>query len=308
MDFIRGLHNMRSQHQGCVATIGNFDGVHRGHQAIIAQLLSKSRELQLPSLVMVFEPQPREFFTPEQAPARLTTVREKSELLYESGVDRVMIIRFNKVFCSQSAHEFCKNILLDGLGVKHLVVGDDFRFGSDRCGDFEFLQRFGSAHGFTVEDTESHLLDDTRVSSTQVRNALAASDFAQAERLLGRIYGMSGRVVHGDKIGRTLSFPTANVLLNRLKSPLNGVFLVSIEGIGDQLLPAVANVGLRPTVNGHQSRIEAHLLNFDQNIYGRRVHVMFHKKIRAEKKFNNLDELKKNIQLDIENAKAFFNL
>lgn len=308
MEFIRGLHNIRPQHQGCVATIGNFDGVHRGHQTIIAQLLAKAKELGLPSLVMVFEPQPREFFTPDQAPARLTTVREKSEMLYESGVDRVMIIRFNKAFCSQSAQQFCQDVLLDGLGVKHLVVGDDFRFGSDRCGDFEFLQRFGAEHGFTVEDTQSHMLQGARVSSTGVRNALEKSDFTTAEKLLGRPYGISGRVVHGDKIGRTIGVPTANVLLNRLNSPLNGVFAVSIEGIGDRLLPAVANVGLRPTVNGKQPRVEAHLLNFDQDIYGRRVHVLFHKKIRDEKKFSGLDELKENIQLDIENAKAFFNL
>lgn len=308
MEFIRGLHNMRAQHRGCVATIGNFDGVHRGHQAIIAQLLTKAKALNLPSLVMVFEPQPREFFAPDQAPARLTTVREKSELLYELGVDRVMIIRFNRAFCSQSAQEFCQNVLLDGLGVKHLVVGDDFRFGSDRCGDFAFLQAFGAEHGFTVEDTESHLVNQVRVSSTRVRDALDASNFQQAEQLLGRPYGISGRVVHGDKIGRTIGVPTANVLLNRVASPLNGVFAVSIEGIGDRLLPAVANVGMRPTVNGKQPRVEAHLLNFDQDIYGKRVHVLFHKKIRDEQKFNGLDELKHNIQLDIENAKAYFNL
>ncbi|MCG8672185.1 MAG: bifunctional riboflavin kinase/FAD synthetase [Pseudomonadales bacterium] len=308
MEFIRGLHNMRAQHQGCVATIGNFDGVHRGHQAIIDQLQRKASELKLPSLVMVFEPQPREFFAPDQAPARLTTVREKSEFLYDHGVNRVMIIGFNKAFCSQSAQTFCQNVLIDGLGVKHLVVGDDFRFGSDRAGDFNFLKTFGSENGFTVEDTQSHTIDGIRVSSTGVRDALAASDFAKAEKLLGRPYGISGRVVHGDKLGRTIGVPTANVLLNRVKSPLNGVFAVSIEGIDQQLLPAVANVGIRPTVNGKQPRVEAHLLNFGGDIYGKRVHVLFHKKIRDEKKFSGLDELKTAIGKDIDQAKAYFNL
>lgn len=306
MEFIRGLHNIRSRHQGCVATIGNFDGVHRGHQAIIKQLKTKADTLSLPSLVMVFEPQPREFFAADSAPARLTTVREKSELLYELGVDRVLIIRFNRAFCSQSASEFCQDILLDGLGVKHLVVGDDFRFGSDRSGDFTFLQQFGKEHGFTVEDTDTHMIDDVRVSSTGVRNALESGDFQQAERLLGRPYGISGRVVHGDKIGRTLGVPTANVLLNRVKSPLHGVYAVSVEGVADKLLPAIANVGDRPTVKGTQLRLETHIFNFNQDIYSRRVHVLFHKKIREEQAFSGLDALKLQIEQDIANAKAFF--
>ena len=258
--------------------------------------------------MMLFEPQPREFFTPDAAPNRLTTVREKSELLIDAGIDRVLCVRFNRKFCSQSAEEFCQDVLLQGLGVKHLVVGDDFRFGSDRAGDFNFLKSFGEKHGFSVEDTASHCVEGERVSSTAVRDALSVGDFAGAESLLGRPYGISGRVVHGDKIGRTIGVPTANVLLNRVKSPLHGVFAVSVEGIENRLLPAVANVGNRPTVNGQQLRLETHLLNFNKDIYSHRVHVLFHKKIRDEQKFSGLDALKQQIQQDISDANAFFNL
>lgn len=306
MEFIRGLHNIRTRHQGCVATIGNFDGVHRGHQAIINQLQAKSREYGLPSLVMLFEPQPREFFAPDQAPARLTTVREKCELLNDLGVDRVLLLNFNRAFCSQSAQTFCRDVLLDGLGVKHLVVGDDFRFGSDRAGDFGFLQTFGREHGFSVEDTDTHTIDGVRVSSTRVRDALEQGNFEYAAKLLGRPYGISGRVVHGDKIGRTIGAPTANVLLNRVKSPLHGVYAVSVEGVSSRLLPAVANVGNRPTVNGKQLRLETHIFDFNQNIYGKRVHVLFHKHIRDEEKFSGIDALKEKIHQDFAQARAYF--
>ena len=306
MEFIRGLHNIRPRHRGCVATIGNFDGVHRGHQAIINQLQAKASELGVPSLVMLFEPQPREFFAPDQAPARLTTAREKCELLATLGVDRILLIRFNRAFCSQSAHTFCEDVLLNGLGVKHLVVGDDFRFGSDRAGDFGFLETFGKAHGFSVEDTQTLAEGGTRVSSTRVRDALAVGDFAEAECLLGRPYGISGRVVHGDKIGRTIGVPTANVLLNRVRSPLHGVYAVSVEGVANGLLPAVANVGSRPTVNGKELRLETHIFDFDQDIYGRRVHVLFHAKIRDEEKFSGVEALKAKIQQDMQSARDYF--
>ena len=306
MEFIRGLHNIRARHRGCVATIGNFDGVHRGHQAIISQLQVKAEQLGLPSLVMLFEPQPREFFAPDQAPSRLTTAREKCELLRAYGVDRVLLIRFNRAFCSQSARTFCEDVLLNGLGVRHLVVGDDFRFGSDRAGDFAFLEAFGKDNGFSVEDTETLAVEGVRVSSTRVRDALAAGDFAEAERLLGRPYGISGRVVHGDKIGRTIGVPTANVLLKRIRSPLHGVYAVSVEGVANQLLPAVANVGDRPTVGGKELRLETHIVDFDQNIYGQRVHVLFHQHLRDEQKFSGIDELKQKIQQDFAVAREYF--
>ncbi|MDX1696380.1 MAG: bifunctional riboflavin kinase/FAD synthetase [Ketobacteraceae bacterium] len=306
MEFIRGLHNIRPRHRGCVATIGNFDGVHRGHQAIINQLQRKAAELGLPSLVMLFEPQPREFFAPDAAPPRLTTAREKCELLATLGVDRVLLINFNRAFCSQSAHQFCEDVLLNGLGVKHLVVGDDFRFGSDRAGDFAFLEAFGKRQNFTVEDTETLTIDGARVSSTRVRDALGNGDFAEAERLLGRPYGISGRVVHGDKIGRTIGVPTANVLLNRIRSPLQGVYAVSVEGVADHLLPAVANVGNRPTVNGKELRLETHIFDFNGDIYGRRVHVLFHCKIREEQKFSDVEVLKEKIHQDMAAAREYF--
>ena len=306
MEFIRGLHNIRPRHRGCVATIGNFDGVHRGHQAIISQLQTKAEQLNVPSLVMLFEPQPREFFAPKQAPSRLTTAREKCELLRAYGVDRVLLIRFNRAFCSQSARTFCEDVLLNGLDVRHLVVGDDFRFGSDRAGDFAFLQAFGKEHGFSVEDTETLAIGGARVSSTRVRDALAAGDFAEAERLLGRPYGIAGRVVHGDKIGRTIGVPTANVLLKRIRSPLHGVYAVSVEGAGDQLRPAIANVGDRPTVSGQELRLETHIFDFDQDIYGRRVHILFHQHIRDEQKFSDIEALKQQIQEDFVIAREYF--
>lgn len=310
MELIRGIHNLRARHQQCVATIGNFDGVHLGHQAIIRQLRQKADEMRLPAVVILFEPQPREFFTPDRAPARLMSVREKLEMLAVLGVDRVLCIRFNRKFCSLSAAQFCEQVLQQGLNVKHLVVGDDFRFGHDRCGDFEFLKQYGVAAGFTVEDTHTFELDDQRVSSTRVRDAVHRGDFGESARLLGRPYRIAGRVVHGDKIGRTIGVPTANLLPDRINTPLQGVYCVTVDGIDDGIdnvpLKAVANIGYRPTVAGDRLRLEVHLLDFHEDIYGFRLHVTFQKMIRDEKKFNGLDELQQQINADIEAAKAYF--
>ncbi len=316
MEFIRGAYNLRSHHQGCVATIGNFDGVHLGHQAIIQQLLAKASDLSLPSVVILFEPQPREYFTEGEmfagvtlgaTPARLTTVREKIEVLTELGVDRVLCLKFNKAMCSLTATQFCQKILIDGLAIKHLVVGDDFHFGNDRCGDFAFLQKTGQLNGFSVENTCTYEVNGERVSSTRIRAALKSGKFELVESLLGRYYSISGRVVHGDQIGRTIGVPTANVLLQRTVSPLDGVFAVQIV-IADaaKVVPGVANVGIRPTVSGKQMRLEAHLLNFSDTIYGRRVIVTFRQKIRSEEKFDGLDALKAQIGKDIDTAKVFF--
>lgn len=304
MQLVRGLHNLRPQHRGCVATIGNFDGVHRGHQAILARLRERAAELGLPSCVVIFEPQPREFFTPDTAPPRLARLRDKVELLRSEGVDRVLCLSFNQRFSKLSATEFVETILLDGLGVKHLEVGDDFRFGHDRSGDFDFLQRAGAAHGFTVEAAQTVEIDGLRVSSTKVRKALASADFNLAEQLLGRPFAISGRVLHGQKLARQLGTPTANVQLKRRRVPLSGVYLTSTL-IDGQPWPGVANIGVRPTVAGDGSaHLEVHLLDFAGDLYGRRLTVVFHQKLRDEQRFASLEALKTAINADVAAARA----
>jgi len=304
MQLVRGLHNLRPQHRGCIATIGNFDGVHRGHQAILARLRERAVELGVPSCVVIFEPQPREFFSPETAPARLARLRDKLQLLAEEGVDRVLCLAFNQRLQSLSAAEFVDRILVDGLGVQHLEVGDDFRFGCDRVGDFEFLQQAGVSQGFTVEAAQTVELDGLRVSSTQVRNALAAADFALAERLLGRPFRIAGRVLHGQKLARQLGTPTANVQLKRRRVPLTGVYLVSVD-IDGQSWSGVANIGVRPTVAGDgKAHLEVHLLDFAGDLYDRRLTVVFHQKLREEQRFASLEALKTAINADVAAARA----
>lgn len=304
MQLVRGLHNLRPQHRGCVATIGNFDGVHRGHQAILARLRERAVELGVPSCVVIFEPQPREYFAPESAPARLARLRDKVALLAAEGVDRVLCLAFNQRLSKLSAEAFVDTILVDGLGVKHLEVGDDFRFGCDRLGDFGFLQAAGQRHGFSVEAAQTVELDGLRVSSTQVRDALAAADFPLAERLLGRPFRIGGRVLHGQKLARQLGTPTANVQLKRRRVPLSGVYLVSAQ-IDGKVWPGVANIGVRPTVAGDGSaHLEVHLLDFAGDLYGRRLTVEFHHKLREEQRFASLEALKSAIDADIAAARA----
>lgn len=304
MQLVRGLQNLRPRHRGCVATIGNFDGVHRGHQAILARLRERAVELGVPSCVVIFEPQPREYFAPETAPARLARLRDKVALLAAEGVDRVLCLAFNQRLSKLSADEFVETILVDGLGVKHLEVGDDFRFGCDRLGDFAFLQDSGQRHGFSVEAAQTVELDGLRVSSTQVRDALAAADFALAKRLLGRPFRIGGRVLHGQKLARQLGTPTANVQLKRRRVPLSGVYLVSVE-IDGKVWPGVANIGVRPTVAGDGSaHLEVHLLDFAGDLYGRRLTVEFHHKLREEQRFASLEALKSAIDADIAAARA----
>ncbi|PAU66049.1 riboflavin biosynthesis protein RibF [Pseudomonas sp. PIC25] len=307
MQLVRGLHNLLPQHRGCVATIGNFDGVHRGHQAILKRLRERAAELRLPSCVVIFEPQPREYFAPDSAPARLTRLRDKLELLAAEGVDRVLCLAFNRRLRELSAAEFVHAVLVEGLGVKHLEVGDDFRFGCDRAGDFEFLQQAGAGEGFTVEAAATVELDGERVSSTRVRQALAAGDFVLAERLLGRPYCITGRVLHGQKLGRQLGAPTANVQLKRCRVPLSGVYLVSARVDDGRRLQGVANIGVRPSVKGDgQAHLEVHLLNFAGDLYGRRLTVAFHHKLRDEQRFASLEALKTAIDADIAAARAYW--
>jgi riboflavin kinase/FMN adenylyltransferase len=331
MRLIRGLYNIPSDFSGCVATIGNFDGVHLGHQAILQQLKKQGEEHQLPTVVMMFEPQPREFFAPDQAPARLANMGEKLQDLASFGVDYVLCLPFNQKLRSMSADQFIQTILLDGLKISHLIVGDDFRFGCDRTGDYQLLQQAGAKeqNGFSVEDTKTFELAGQRVSSTLVRKCLSANDLGAASKLLGRPYRMSGRIGYGRQLGRTIGVPTANVILQRNKLPMTGVYAVKVIEITVAACQAsqgldsagkfkewqgVANIGVKPTVAGTpEPSLEVHVFDFpssaaEGDLYGKRLSIEFCQKIREEKKFNGLDELKAAIANDMTVAREFFSL
>ena len=304
--FVRGLHNLREEHRGCVATIGSFDGVHRGHQAIIAQVNERARHYGLPSVVMMFEPQPREYFSREQAPARLMRLREKVDALLNAGVDRVVCLQFNRAMRSLTAQQFVDGLLIGGLGIKCLVIGDDFHFGCDRKGDFAMLKQVGAAHDFEVVATETLKADQERVSSTRIRAELEADRFDTASALLGRPFRISGKVCYGQQLGRRLGVPTANVNLHRYRAPLSGVFAVEVLHKGERI-QGVANVGLRPTVGDLiKPVLEVHMLDWVGNIYGQRIAVEFKQKLRDEHKFTTLDELVININQDIKTARDYF--
>lgn len=306
MEFIRSISQLRSQHHQCVATIGNFDGVHRGHQTIIQQVKTESLELDLPATVIIFEPQPQEYFIPDKAPTRLTRLREKLIAFQRYGVDRVLCLRFDNKLADLEPDDFIQKILLQGLGVKHLVVGDDFHFGKQRSGNFQTLQDAAQQQQFTIEKQRTFLIDNERVSSTRIRQAMAQGNMQLANELLGRPYMLSGRVRYGQQKGRTIGFPTANIFLHRHKSPLQGVFAVKVHGLGHRPLSGVANLGTRPTVNGVQLLLEVHLFDFKQVIYGKYVDVEFIAKIRDEQKFDSFELLKQQIQQDAEKARQVF--
>lgn len=309
LTFTRGLINLRKPTKGrCVATIGNFDGMHIGHQKVLEQVVAIARESHLPATAIIFEPQPREYFMPDKAPPRLLRLREKLVLFERYQMDHVLCLKFNADFAHWSAETFIQKILVDGLSVQHLVIGDDFRFGHDRQGDFALLKQAGQRHGFTVTSTSPVYLEGRRVSSTWVRAALAAGDFAKVQRLLGKSYTMSGRVVYGDKRGRQLGFATANINLQRVQSPLHGVFAIQVWGLRDTPVFGVANIGYRPTLGGTCMKLEAHLFDFNDDIYGRHLQVEFLHKIRDEQHFASLDALKKQIAEDVKTAKALFNV
>ncbi|WP_417227685.1 bifunctional riboflavin kinase/FAD synthetase [Amphritea sp.] len=305
MELIRGLHNLRDKHKGCVATIGNFDGVHLGHQQVLAQVLRKGKELGLPAVVIIFEPQPREFFAGNQAPPRLTRFDEKVRLLQAQGVDRVLCLTFNERLRTMSADQFVDELLLKGLAVRHFVVGDDFRFGCDRSGDYNMLRQSGERYGFSVVNTETFDVDGERVSSTRIRNALQNNDLALACGLLGRPYRVTGRVMHGQELGRTIGVPTANVRMHRFHSPLKGVYAVTVTG-KNLSAQGVANIGMRPTVNGKQPVLEAHLFDWAGDLYGQLLTVEFKTFIRPEQKFDGLDALKQQINNDIQQVRNYF--
>lgn len=284
-----------------VVTIGNFDGVHAGHQVILQRVLDISRQKNLASVAMYFEPQPQEFFQGKNAPARLMDWRDKFEALRDLGIDYVLVIRFDAAFRGLTAQKFIEQVL-QPLNCQHLVVGDDFRFGCDRSGDFAFLQQ----QAFVVENTPTVAKDCLRISSTRIRQAIQESDFDLAAQLLGRPYMIAGHIKHGDKIGRTLDFPTANVGLNRHVSPVAGIYAVKVWGLTPEPLLGAANVGTRPAVGGKENRIEVHILDFNGDIYGRRIRVQFCHKLRNETNFPSLEALKQAIANDVLATRNYF--
>lgn len=307
LKLIRGLINLPNNFPGCVATIGNFDGVHRGHQALITQLLQKSRDFALPSLLILFEPQPYEFFSHNAAiPARLMRLREKLSALNILGLDYVLCLRFNQALADLPAEDFVKKILVDGVKASYVLVGDDFRFGHKRTGNVDLLKQAGQRWGFAAGSMDTFLLFDQRVSSSRVRKALEVGDLDAAQEFLGRRYGISGYVAHGHKRGRMIGFPTANIFLHRKAVPVSGVYAVLVHGLSEQPLTGVANVGNRPTVDGSRSLLEVHLFDFNRDIYGMHIYTEFVKKLRDEKRYDSFELLRQQILLDAENAKMFF--
>ena len=304
MRVIRGIPHSNPLDGGCVATIGNFDGVHLGHQMIINNLVEQGKKLGLPAVVVLFEPHPLEYFKAAEAPSRLTRLREKIAYLKMLPVDLVMVLRFSEQLANFEPEAFVRKYLVEGLALRLLVIGDDFRFGKQRRGNFKLLQTLGVEHGFTVNDTTTLLNDGQRISSTAIRQVLAAGNLDQAKLLLGRPYSVCGRVVHGDGRGRQLGFPTANIQLFRKKSPVRGVFAVTAVGISQQPVSGVANVGIRPTVGGEQRvLLEVHLFDFDQDLYGKQVEIIFQQRIREERKFASFQQLTEQIAKDAQQAR-----
>jgi riboflavin kinase/FMN adenylyltransferase len=304
MQVLRGIPEHATQPS--VLTIGNFDGVHRGHQALLQMLVDAARSQGVPATVMTFEPHPREYFSPADAPARLASLREKLLLLAANGVDRVHVCHFDARFAAVTAQRFIDDILIRGLDVRHLIIGDDFRFGARRHGDFALLQAAGERHGFTVEAMHTVEIDGERVSSSAVREALAAGDMDHAARLLGRPYSIAGRVIIGNRLGRTIGFRTANIQMKHRKPPLSGVFAVTVEGLTARRVPGVANVGIRPTIGGGtRPLLEVHLFDWNTDCYGAHIRVHFLHKQRDEQKYASLEALTAQIARDADEARAW---
>ncbi len=304
---IRGLHNVKAEDQGSVLTIGNFDGVHVGHQALLQLINQKARDRSAPSMVMIFEPQPLEFYGKGKIMVpRLTRMREKYQALSECQVDRVLVAYFNPQFAALSPEDFVDQVLVKKLGIKHLMVGEDFRFGHRRSGDIPQLQALAEKYGFTVEIITQILTGGERVSSTLLRQALTKGNQEQVRKYLSHPYYMLGRVARGDQRGRQWGFPTANIYLHRALTPIQGVYAVRVFGLAAQPLPGVANLGVRPTVDGTRTLLEVHLLDFEQNIYKKQVKVEFCEKLRDEQRFETVDLLREQIAQDVKNARAYF--
>jgi len=307
MEFIRGRYNLASQHKHCVVTIGNFDGVHLGHQSLLKALQAKAKKINAKTMVISFEPLPYEYFhPPEQCAARLMRLREKIIALKTFGIDYLLCLPFNQTFASLTAEDFIQKVLVDELAIQHIIVGDDFKFGAKRMGDVCLLKQAGQVNGFSAEAMPTFLIDDVRVSSSRVRKLLEEGRLDQAEVLLGRHYGMAGRVAHGTKLGRKLGFPTANIHLHRRVVPIHGIYVVEAQSVDGQVIQGVANVGNRPAVGGTETLLEVHLFDFDQDIYGKQLYIFFLHKLRDEENYETLDLLIAQIQKDVDAAKQYF--
>lgn len=311
MKLIRGLNPELRFNQGVVATIGNFDGVHLGHQALLSKLRLKAKALDCPMLVFLFEPQPAEFFRGAQAPSRLSSLREKLMVLAKAGVDYVVCLRFDRKLAQMSAEDFARRYFFSQLGLSYLLVGSDFRFGAGRQGDINLLTSVAASFGAEIEAFEDYslLIDSTkiRVSSTAIRMALDQGELDIASMFLGRTYSLCGRVIRGDGRGREWGFPTANISIKRISLPLKGVFCVQVKRQNGQCINGVANMGSRPTVDGSKNVLEIHLLDFNEDLYGERLQVFFLQKLRDEIKFSSVDALISQIHDDIKVARSQFN-
>jgi riboflavin kinase / FMN adenylyltransferase len=308
MELVRGLHNLRARHRGCAVTIGNFDGVHLGHQAMLDRLGRHAQRLGVPATVMTFEPAPREYFEQARAPARLTRLREKLELFAAAGVERCVVLRFEKRLQSMHGDAFAQELLDERMGAGEVVVGSDFRFGAGGKADVALLQRAGPELGFGVDIVEPVMVEGERVSSSAIRVALASGDLEHAARLLGRPYAMHGKVIRGEGLGRKLGFPTANMRVHRRVTPLDGIFAVRVRGAGAQPLPGVASLGTRPTIGGREVLLEAHVFDFDADLYGRWLAVEFVKRLREERKFDTLPEMVVQMHVDARQARTALGL
>ncbi|MDX5364278.1 MAG: bifunctional riboflavin kinase/FAD synthetase [Pseudazoarcus pumilus] len=304
MQVLRGIPERAAQPS--VLTIGNFDGVHRGHQALLEMLVQKACACAAAATVLTFEPHPREYFSPQNAPARLASLRDKLLQLSQNGVDRVHVCRFNAAFAGLSAERFIEDVLVRGLDVRHLIIGDDFRFGAKRQGDFALLQQAGARLGFGVEAMPTLADGAVRVSSSAVRDALAAGELDRAAALLGRPYSIAGRVVSGRRLGRSIGYPTANIVLRHSRPALSGVFAVKVEGLGEGCIAGVANLGSRPTVGGDKPNLEVHLLDWQGDCYGAHLRVHFLHKLRDEARYDSLEALTRQIRRDEDAARAWF--
>jgi riboflavin kinase/FMN adenylyltransferase len=303
MELVRGLHNISQRHRGCVLTVGNYDGVHLGHRQMIGALKARASQLGAAATVLAFEPSSKEFIDPDGAPPRLTRWREKFLALAALGVDRLVTLRFDECMRGMTPCCFVEELLVQKLGTRHMIVGDDFRYGSNAGGTIDSLRAAGQAYGFGVDQIAPFIVDGVRVSSTAVRERLELGDYTAAARLLGRPYRMLGRVVQGLRLGRTLGFPTANLRLMRRKPPVSGILAVWVHGIDSRPLPGVASLGTRPTVNGIEPLLEAHVFDFSGDLYGRQIEVEFVAKLRDEVKFDSLDAMTVQMQIDAARAR-----
>ncbi len=302
LELIRGFSNLRPSHRGCVVTIGTFDGLHCGHRELIERLLRAGKQLSAPTMMVTFEPMPREYLAPAKPPARLTSWRERWRILERTSLDYVWLLRFAEKLRNMPGAQFA-DVLCHQLGARAVVVGHDFRFGRDGEASVPLLEAAGQRLGFTVDVVPPVQIDGVRVSSSGIREALARGDLRQTERWLGRPYSMTGRVVHGEHLGRTLGYATANIRIERRRSPLMGIFAIRVHRVSERAMPGVASLGTRPTVGGVERVLEAHLFDFAGDLYGREIEVEFVEKLRDEERFASLDALVEQMHRDAVNAR-----